>query len=113
MQAAYESGKPWLNGVLRYLEKNVSLVQDHLKQIPKIKLIKPEGTFLLWLDFRDLNLTPDELTKFLRTKAGWAITRGQAFGVEGNGFARLNIACPKAKLQTALIQLSKAVADIS
>ena len=113
MQAAYEGGKPWLSDVLHYLEKNISLVRDHLKQIPKIKLIKPEGTFLLWLDFRDLNFTPDELTTFLRTKAGWAITRGQAFGIEGNGFARLNIACPKAKLQSALNQLSKAVSDIT
>lgn len=109
MQAAYTDGKPWLRDVLHYLEENLSLVREHLKHIPGIKLIEPEGTFLLWLDFRGLGLTPDDLTAFLRTKAGWAITRGQAFGVEGNGFARLNIACPKAKLRNALIQLSEAV----
>ncbi len=112
MQAAYTAGEPWLKDVLYYLEENVSLVREHLKHTPNIKLIEPEGTFLLWIDFRGLGLTPDDLTAFLRTKAGWATTRGQAFGVEGNGFARLNIACPKARLYTALIQLSNAVTGV-
>ncbi len=73
-------------------------------------MIEPEGTFLVWLDFRPLGLTPDNLTVFLRQQAGWAVTRGQSFGVQGRGFARLNIACPRARLETALQRLSKAVA---
>jgi cystathionine beta-lyase len=109
MEAAYTSGGPWLTLVLGYLEDNLALVRTALENIPGVELIVPDGTFLLWLDFRDLNLTPEELTAFLRNKAGWAATRGQAFGTEGEGFARLNIACTKAKLEKALAQLAIAI----
>ena len=109
MEAAYTSGGPWLDEVLVYLEKNLELVRAHLKDIPGVELIEPEGTFLLWLDFKELALNPEELTAFLRTKAGWAVTRGQAFGEEGNGFARLNIACTHAKLEAALSGLTNAI----
>lgn len=110
MEAAYKDGGPWLDQVLTYLEKNVDLVRERLRAIPDVRLIEPEGTFLLWLDFRDLGLQPDDLTTFLRDRAKWAVTRGQAFGEEGAGFARLNIACTRAKLDTALTQLENAVA---
>lgn len=109
MEAAYRSGGPWLADVLDYLEQSLSLVRDHLKDIPKITLIEPEGSFLVWLDFRELNLTPDELTAFLRNKVGWAVTRGEAFSYEGRGFARLNIACTQVKLTNALKLLTNAV----
>jgi len=109
MEAAYSAGAPWLNDVLNYLEENLLSVRNCVKDIPGVELIEPDGTFLLWLDFRGLGLAPDDLTAFLRTKAGWAVTRGQAFGREGEGFARLNIACTKAKLAKALAQLEKAV----
>ena len=110
MEAAYKDGGPWLDQVLAYLERNVDLVRERLRNIPGIKLIEPEGTFLLWLDFRELGLQPDDLTSFLREQARWAVTRGQAFGEEGVGFARLNIACTRAKLDTALTRLENAVA---
>lgn len=111
MQAAYENGASWLEAAIDYIEGNLVLVRRQLATVKGVELIAPEGTFLLWLDFRSLGLTPDELTAFLRQKAGWAITRGQSFGPEGEGFARLNIACPRARLNTALQRLSKAVAD--
>ena len=111
MEAAYLSGGPWLDDVLEYLETNLSLVRKTLKDIPEVNLVEPEGTFLLWLDFRGLGFSPDELTKFLRSKAKWAITRGQAFGLQGEGFARLNIACTKANLKSALQQLTNAITD--
>ena len=98
-----------MNAVLAYLEKNAALVRDHLTEIPGVELIEPEGTFLLWLDFRSTGLQPDELTAFLRGKARWAVTRGEAFGTEGAGFARLNIACSRAKLDAALHRLGTAV----
>ncbi|MCP4073468.1 MAG: pyridoxal phosphate-dependent aminotransferase [Hyphomicrobiales bacterium] len=111
MEAAYLSGGPWLKAVLSYLGGNLALVRECLKSIPEVELIEPEGTFLLWLDFRGLGLSPDDLTSFLRNKAGWAITRGQAFGPEGEGFARLNIACTKACLKSALGQLTIAIVN--
>ncbi len=109
MEAAYRHGGPWLDAVLAYLESNVELVRDRLQDVPTVELIEPDGTFLLWLDFRKLGLPPDDLTAFLRGKAKWAVTRGQAFGIEGAGFARLNIACTRAKLDAALTQLRNAV----
>lgn len=111
MEAAYRDGAPWLNAVTDHFRENINLVREHLNGIDKVQLIEPEGTFLLWLDFRALNLPPEELTAFLRQRAGWAVTRGQSFGVEGEGFARLNIACPRACLENALQQLSQAVCD--
>ncbi|MGR3660299.1 MAG: MalY/PatB family protein [Paracoccaceae bacterium] len=111
MEAAYRDGEVWLDAVLDYFQGNIDLVRKSLAEIDAINLIEPEGTFLLWLDFRTLGLSPDELTAFLRQHAGWAITRGQSFEAEGEGFARLNIACPRARLETALQQLSKAVAE--
>ena len=110
MEAAYTEGGPWLNAVLTYLEENLNLVRDGLKDVSGVDLIEPEATFLLWLDFRKLELQPDALTAFLRDKAKWAVTGGQAFGAEGAGFARLNIACPRSRLEAALMQLGSALA---
>ena len=108
MQAAYAHGGPWLDAVLIYLQGNLDLVRSRLAEIPEVNLIEPEGTFLPWLDFRGLGLEPDDLTAFLRQKAGWALTRGIAFGPQGAGFGRLNIACPRARLAHALNQLATA-----
>lgn len=109
MEAAYARSGDWLDQALTYLELNLELVRDRLSVQPNVELVEPDGTFLLWLDFRGLGLSPEGLTSFLRQKAGWAVTRGQAFGVEGEGFARLNIACTRAKLKTALDQLASAL----
>ncbi|MBS9718182.1 MalY/PatB family protein [Pseudohalocynthiibacter aestuariivivens] len=113
MVAAYSRGGEWLDDALSYIEGNLALVRTHLENIPNVKLIEPDGTFLLWLDFRALGLSPSDLTAFLRQRAGWAVTRGQAFGVEGEGFARLNIACTRATLSDALQQLSNAITEHS
>ena len=110
MLAAYRDGAPWLGAVIDYLQDNLGLVRARLAGLPGVKMVEPEGTFLVWLDFRDLGLAPDDLTAFLRQKAGWAVTRGIAFGPEGAGFARLNIACTRARLTTALNRLSDALA---
>lgn len=108
MQAAYSQGGSWLDAVLEYLQDNIDVVRSRLSNIPEVSLIEPEGTFLLWIDFRGLGFAPDDLTAFLRQKAGWAITRGLAFGPQGAGFGRLNIACPRAQLNRALDQLEAA-----
>lgn len=112
MQAAYANGGPWLDAIMGYIAGNLTLTRDRLQDIPGVDLIEPEGTFLLWLDFRGLGFPPDDLTRFLREKAGWAITRGIAFGPSGAGFGRLNIACPRAQLDAALGRLQHSVRDI-
>lgn len=112
MEAAYKDGGPWLDAAVAYIEGNLSLVRVRLADIPEVSLIEPEGTFLLWLDFRKLGLQPDDLTQFLRRDTGWAITRGIAFGESGGGFGRLNIACPRARLEQALDRLVHAISTI-
>ncbi len=109
MVAAYTNGAEWLDAALDYLEGNATLVRDRLADVPGVHAPKPEGTFLAWLDFRDLGLPPDALTKFLRENAGLAVTRGQSFGVEGEGFARLNFATQRARLEQALDRLVTAL----
>ncbi|MGH1578797.1 MalY/PatB family protein [Planktotalea sp.] len=111
MQAAYESGAAWLDAAIGYIEGNLALVRARVEPVPEVTLIEPEGTFLLWLDFRALGLAPDDLTQFLREQAGWAITRGIAFGESGAGFARLNIACRRARLDQALGALITAITN--
>ncbi|MBC8258824.1 MAG: pyridoxal phosphate-dependent aminotransferase [SAR324 cluster bacterium] len=113
MEAAYTSGGPWLAEVLTYLEGNLALVREHLHGHPQVQLIEPDGTFLLWLDFRRLDLTPAQLDTFLRQQARWAVTRGPAFGVEGEGFARLNIACTRAELTQAMGLLKTAISQLN
>lgn len=109
MEAAYCEGGPWLDAMLDYIQGNLDLVRERLATLPAVELIEPEGTFLLWLDFRSLGFSPDRLTTFLRDEAKWAVTRGPAFGDEGIGFARLNIACTRLRLNVAFDQLEKAL----
>ena len=110
MLAAYTKGEPWLEQVIEYLQGNIEFLSNFLQQnTPSIKLIEPEGTFLLWLDFRELGLGVRQLETFLTTEARMATNPGQWFGREGVGFVRINIACPRSVLNTALNQLEKAV----
>jgi len=112
MEAAYSCGAPWLNSVISYLESNVEMVRGALANMPGIELVEPEGTFLLWVNFNGLGLGLDELYAFLREEAKWSVTRGHSFGEEGNGFARVNIACTRSKLEKALGSLELAVSRL-
>jgi cystathionine beta-lyase len=112
MEAAYSGGEAWLEAVLGYIQGNAALFSDRLAQMPGVRLVPPEGTFLMWVDFRALGLEPAELTSFLRQKAGWGVTRGLAFGEEGRGFARVNIACRRAELDRALNRLEAALSTL-
>ncbi|NNE23070.1 MAG: pyridoxal phosphate-dependent aminotransferase [Rhizobiales bacterium] len=112
IEAAYRHGGDWLDAALDYIAGNLAVVRDELAALPQVTLIEPEGTFLVWLDFRALELTPADLTAFLRSRAGWAVTSGAVFGEQGTGFARLNIACTRARLTAALEQLKRAVVSL-
>lgn len=109
MEAAWRHGEPWLDGALEYLARNIDRVRQWARDTDAVSLIQPEGTFLLWMDFRQLGLAPDPLLDFLRNDAGWAVSRGQAFGKQGEGFARVNIACPRTRLENALDRLTGAL----
>ena len=102
-------GGPWLDAVLSYIKSNVDVVRDRLSDIPTVDLIEPDGSFSLWLGFSELGLESDDLTAFLKAQAKWAVPLGHAFGPQGAGFARLNIACPRAKLTAAPDRLRSVV----
>ncbi|MGI5958968.1 MAG: MalY/PatB family protein [Massiliimalia sp.] len=108
-QAAYEQGADWLDAMLRYLEGNITYVKDFLSQnIPEITMPNPDGTYLLWFDCRNLGIPADQLDSFF-TKAGLWLNNGAAFGKQGEGFMRVNVACPRCVLQKAMQRLLAAV----
>ncbi len=109
VRAAYSGGADWLDELLVYLAANRDFLYGFLKEhLPEIDMIKPEGTYLAWLDCRKLVLPSDPYHFFL-SKAKVALNDGEAFGVNGKGFVRLNFGCPKSILTDALIRMAGAV----
>ncbi|MBE9524902.1 MAG: pyridoxal phosphate-dependent aminotransferase [Chloroflexi bacterium] len=110
IEAAYEDGAEWLDALLIYLQGNIKLIREFLlENAINISLIEPEGTFLVWLDFRKLGLDVKALEKFLAEEAKIALAPGYWFGREGAGFARMTIGCPRTTVLRALDNLAKAV----
>lgn len=108
--AAYNKGETWLEELLEYIESNYNYVLKFVNEnIPKIKVIKQEGTFLTWLDCRELGLSDEELERFFLEKAKLALSTGTAFGKGGSGFMRMNIGCPISTVKEALERLKNAV----
>lgn len=109
-EMAYRFGEEWLNQLLEYLEGNLNFLLEYLKEkIPKIKAYKPEGTFLVWLDFRELGMNKDKLSEFMIKTAKVALDDGYWFGKEGEGFMRINIACPREILKEGLKRIEEAI----
>ncbi|MDE6747566.1 MAG: aminotransferase, partial [Lachnospiraceae bacterium] len=109
-QAAYETGREWLEELKVYLRDNLDFARDFLeKNLPQIKLIEPEGTYLIWLDCRELGLTEEKLEHLIVHEAKLWLDAGSIFGKSGEGFERINIACPRAVLKEALERLRGAV----
>jgi cystathionine beta-lyase len=110
LEAAYRYGDEWLEQLLDYLQGNLEITSTWFKErIPRIKVIKPQGTYLLWLDCRGLGLDDRELQKFMREQARVGLDDGFMFGEGGSGFQRMNIACPRSILKKALERIEKAV----
>jgi cysteine-S-conjugate beta-lyase len=110
LEAAYRYGDEWLEQVLDYLQENLNYLKNYfLKNIPRIKVIDPEGTYLIWLDCRDLGMDNNVLRSFMRKNAKVGLEDGFIFGESGSGFMRMNIACPRYILSEALKRIEKAV----
>ncbi|WP_341877945.1 MalY/PatB family protein [Defluviitalea saccharophila] len=109
-QAAYEHGAPWLEELKEYLEGNLEFIRNFLaERLPQIKIVEPEGTYLVWLDCRALNLSEEELEDLIVNKAKLWLDGGTMFGREGEGFQRINIACPRVILEKAFLQLEEGI----
>lgn len=112
-KAAYSEGGEWLNALREYLYNNLCFIREFLKErLPQIKLVEPEGTYLVWLDFSGLGLTDAGLEELIINKAHLWLDAGTMFGAGGSGFERINIACPRQTLKRALLQLEQAVKSI-
>ena len=104
--AAYRHGDEWLEGVLAYIKANAEFTRAYLQEhLPRVKMTKLEGTYLVWLDFRNYGLTDKELDEKILNQAGLWLDSGAVFGKCGEGFQRINIACPRKTLQQALDRL--------
>ncbi|MDF2942185.1 MAG: Bifunctional PLP-dependent enzyme with beta-cystathionase and maltose regulon repressor [Herbinix sp.] len=112
-QAAYEGGRDWLEQLKLYLTENLAFVRDYLREnIPDIKLIEPEGTYLIWLDCRALKLSEKERKDLIINKAKLWLDSGVMFGANGVGFERINIACPRSIIREALERLKEAINNL-
>ncbi len=109
MEAAYTFGDEWLEQLQDYLWENYLLLEDFFrKKLPKVRVMKPEGTYLIWLDFREYGMKNDELIKYTVYKARVGLNDGGRFGTGGEGWLRINIGCPRSTLTEALERLGNA-----
>lgn len=109
-EAAYRNGDEWYQGLKKYLQDNLDFVRDYLKQeLPEIKLIEPEGTYLIWLDLRGLGLSPAKQEDLIVNKAKLWLDSGSIFGKSGNGFERINIATQRSVIKEALDRIKAAI----
>jgi len=107
--AAYSNGTEWLDQLLEYIQGNIDYTDDFFKMhMPRIKVIRPQASYLIYLDCRDLGLPQDELVRLFVEGAHLALNDGAMFGKEGEGFMRLNIGTPRAVLRQAFLQLHTA-----
>lgn len=108
--AAFTKGEEWRRQMLSYVEGNIRLVEDYCHEhMPQIKPIRPQASFLIWLDCRGLGLDHDALEDLFANKARLALNDGAMFGEAGSGFMRLNVGSPRSVIQQAMDQLRKAV----
>lgn len=109
--AAYRHGYEWRNRMLEYVENNIRFAEEFCRaNIPGVKALKPDASFLVWLDCRGLGLDQDALVDLFVNKARVALNDGEMFGSQGKGFMRLNVATPKSELEKILVRIKEAVA---
>ncbi len=109
-QAAYEAGADWLEQLKQYLAGNLAYIRQFLREkLPDIALIEPDGTYLVWLDLRKLGLTEQQQRQLIVQDAKLWLDTGTLFGQGGEGFERINIACPRTTIEQAMQRLEHAV----
>ena len=108
--AAYRKGDEWRKEMLAYIEDNIRFVEDYCeKNIPGVRALRPEASFLVWLDCRGLGLSHDELVDLFVNKARVALNDGAMFGKEGDGLMRLNVASPRSVMEEVMNRIKEAV----
>jgi cystathionine beta-lyase len=111
--AAYSHGDSWLDALLDYIDHNIDFVEDYCrKMIPEIIAVKPEATYMIWLDCRKLGMTGKELQNFFVNRAGVGMNEGSTFGHGGDGFMRMNLGTTHQTVMKAMEQIEKAVSSL-
>lgn len=106
--AAFSKGEEWLQQLLTYLQGNIDFTEQYLHDnLPQVKMMRPQASFLLWLDFRELGIPQKELVDLLIHKAKVGLNNGLDFGPDGEGFMRMNIGTPRANIKEALDRIRK------
>lgn len=112
-EAAYNYGGQWLEEVLDYVEGNLHFITKYFKSnLPVLKVLPLEATYLAWIDCRELGLTPEELEKLFLSKAKVALNQGYVFGPGGEGFVRMNLACSRSTVEKAAQQMKEAIIQL-
>ena len=112
-EAAYNYGEDWLYELIKYIEDNVDFAIDYIKNhIPQLKVKKPEGTYLLWVDFSNLNVDKKDLKNALINKGRIALSDGSSFGIGGDGYYRINLACPRSMVLEGLKRIEFAIKSL-
>jgi cystathionine beta-lyase len=112
-EAAYQEGARWLDELLVYLDHNLNYVVSFIKEyLPQLNVVKPQGTYLLWIDFSAYGLKDEAIQEILIKNAGVALTKGANFGKGGQGHFRMNVACPIATLEIAMEKIKKALSTL-
>lgn len=113
LEAAYSHGDEWLDQMMDYLSGNYIFLEKFIAdKLPKVKVMKPEATYLIWLDFREYGMNDKELFQFTIDEAKVGLNNGAKFGTGGDGWLRLNIGCPRSILKEALHRLEKAFSKL-
>ena len=108
--AAFRKGEPWLKELIQYLSSNRELVKQFIaKELPQLNLIHSQATYLLWIDCKNITSDSEELCQYIRKETGLYLSSGAAYGVNGNGFIRMNIGCPKERLEDGLAMFKKGI----
>lgn len=109
VEAAYTKGDEWLEQCLAYVQANIDYVEAYLQEnLPAIQAMRPQASYLVWLDCRKLGLSQEALVDFFVSGARLALNDGAMFGKEGEGFMRMNVGCPRSILEQAMKQLKEA-----
>ena len=112
-EAAYNYGEDWLYELIKYIEDNVDFAIDYIKNhMPQLKVKKPEGTYLLWVDFSNLNVDKKDLKNALINKGRIALSDGSSFGIGGAGYYRINLACPRSMVLEGLKRIEFAIKSL-
>ena len=113
LEAAYTHGHEWLSQMMAYVEENYSFLEQFMAaRLPRVKVMKPEATFLVWLDFREYGMDDRQLSEFLVREAKIALNNGARFGAGGDGWQRINIGCPRSVLKEGLERMALAFGRI-